>query len=72
MTKRTKPNFTPELRLECTQLVVDNKYFIIEAAQMMNVGKSSLDKWVRQLKKALVISRGQRNTVFNCSSSSIS
>ncbi|MFT5294877.1 MAG: transposase, partial [Psychroserpens sp.] len=23
MTKRTKPNFTPEFRLECAQLVVD-------------------------------------------------
>ena len=50
MTKRTKPNFTPEFRLEYAQLVVDKKYSIIEAAQVMNVGKSSLDKWVRQLK----------------------
>jgi transposase len=50
MTKRTRPNFTPEFRLECAQLVVDKKYSIIEAAQVMNVGKSSLDKWVRQLK----------------------
>jgi transposase len=50
MTKRTRPNFTTEFRLECAQLVVDKKYSIIEAAQVMNVGKSSLDKWVRQLK----------------------
>lgn len=48
MTNREKTNFTPEFRLECVQLVVDKNYSIREAA--MNVGKSSLDKWVRQLK----------------------
>jgi transposase len=50
MTKRKRPNFTPEFRLECAQLVVDKGYSVIEASQAMNVGKSSLDKWVRQLK----------------------
>jgi len=50
MKRRTKPNFTPEFRLECAQLVVDKGYPAVEAAQAMNVGKSSLDKWVRQLK----------------------
>ncbi len=54
MTKRTRPNFTPEFRLECAQLVVDKNYSVVETAQTMNVGKSSLDKWVRQL-------RGERN-----------
>jgi transposase len=54
MKKRTRPNFTPEFRLECAQLVVDKGYSVIEASQAMNVGKSSLDKWVRQLK-------GERN-----------
>ena len=54
MTKRKRPNFTPEFRLECAQLVVDKNYSVIETAQTMNVGKSSLDKWVRQL-------RGERN-----------
>jgi transposase len=50
MTKRTRSNFTPEFRLECAQLVVDKNYSVVETAQTMNVGKSSLDKWVRQLK----------------------
>jgi len=49
MKRRTRPNFTPEFRLECAQLVVDKGYSVIEASQTMNVGKSSLDKWVRQL-----------------------
>jgi len=56
MTKRKRPNFTPEFRLECAQLVVDKGYSVIEASQAMNVGKSSLDKWVRQL-------RGERNSI---------
>jgi len=56
MTKRKRPNFTPEFRLECAQLIVDKGYSVIEASQAMNVGKSSLDKWVRQL-------RGERNGI---------
>ena len=50
MTKRKRPNFAPEFRLECAQLVIDKGYSVVEAAQAMNVGKSSLDKWVRQLR----------------------
>jgi transposase len=41
MTKRTKPNFTPEFRLKCFQLVVDKNHFVLETAKAMNVGKSS-------------------------------
>ena len=50
MTTRPKRNFTPEFRLECAQLVVDQNYAIREAAEAMNVGKSTIDKWVRQLR----------------------
>lgn len=50
MTKRTRPTFTPEFRLEAAQLVVDQNYSIREAADAMSVGKSSMDKWVRQLR----------------------
>ena len=50
MTKRKRSNFIPEFRLECAQLVVDKNYSVVETAQTMNVGKSSLDKWVRQLR----------------------
>ncbi len=50
--KRTgKRNFTPELRLESAQLVVDQGDSVIEATTVMNVGKSTMDKWVRQLKE---------------------
>lgn len=50
MNKKTRPTFTPEFRLESAQLVVDQKYSVKEAAQAMGVGKSTMDKWVRQLK----------------------
>lgn len=51
MTKPRKPNFSPEFRLETAQLVVDNGYTHEEAAQAMNVGYSTIGKWVKQLKE---------------------
>ena len=51
MTRANRRNFTPEFRLESAQLVVDKNYSVIEAAEAMNVGKSTMDKWVRQLKE---------------------
>ncbi len=50
MTKKIRPNFTPEFRLESAQLVLDQGYSVKEAAEAMNVRKSTMDKWVRQLK----------------------
>jgi len=50
MNKKTRPTFTPEFRLESAQLVVDQNYTVREASQAMGVGKSTMDKWVRQLK----------------------
>ena len=51
MPKKRRPNFTPEFRLECAQLVVDQGYTVKDAAEAMGVAKSSMDNWVRQLKK---------------------
>jgi len=48
--KKTRPTFTPEFRLESAQLVVDQGYTIRQAADAMGVGKSTMDKWVRQLR----------------------
>ena len=50
MTGKTRRTFTPEFKLEAVQLVVEQNYSIREAASAMNVGKSIMDKWVRQLK----------------------
>jgi len=44
-------SFSPEFKLEAAQLVVDQNDSIREAADAMNVGKTTLENWVRQLKK---------------------
>ena len=49
MTKPKRPNYSPEFRLESAQLVVEQGYSVREAADAMSVGKSTMDKWVRQL-----------------------
>jgi transposase-like protein len=51
MNRPKRPNFKPEFRLEVAQLVLGKGYSIREAADAMDVGKSTVDKWVRQLKQ---------------------
>lgn len=51
MAKRTRRTFTPEFKLEAAQLVVDLNYSVREAANAMNVGKSSMERWVQQLRQ---------------------
>jgi transposase len=47
MNGRTKPTYSPEFSLEAAQ----QDRFISEAAEAMEVGKSTMDKWVRQLRR---------------------
>jgi transposase len=51
MSKPRRPNFKPEFRLEVAELVLDKGYSVREAAEAMEVGNSTVDKWVRQLKE---------------------
>lgn len=51
MTRSNRRNFSPEFKLEAAQLVLDQHYTVSAAATAMNVGKSTMDKWVRQLKE---------------------
>ena len=51
MSTRKRRSFTAEFRLEAAQLVVDKGYTIREAASAMNIGHSSMDRWVSQLRK---------------------
>ncbi|TNZ65810.1 hypothetical protein CGK42_24025 [Vibrio parahaemolyticus] len=51
MTKRTRRTFITEFKLEAAQLVLEQNYSVVEAAKAMGVGKSTMDKWVRQIKK---------------------
>ena len=51
MTKKNRPNFSPEFRLGTAQLVVDQGYSHKGAADAMGVGYSTLGKWVKQLRE---------------------
>ena len=51
MSRPKRPNFKPEFLLEVAQLVLDKGYSIREADEAMDVGKSTVDKWARQLKQ---------------------
>lgn len=51
MAKRKRPTYAPEFKLETAQLVVDEGYSQAEAAKAMNVGKSTISKWVNQLQQ---------------------
>lgn len=51
MNKKTKRSFTPEFRLECAQLIVDKGYSYRQASEAMNVGFTTLESWVRQLRR---------------------
>ena len=43
MNKKTKHTFTPEFRLECAQLIVDNDCSYQQACEAMNVGPITLE-----------------------------
>lgn len=51
MNKKTKRTFTPEFRLECAQLIVDKGYSYRQASEAMNVGSTTHETWVRQLRR---------------------
>ena len=46
MTK-TRNQFTTEFKQECVHLVLNQGYGIAQAAKSMNVGLSSLQRWLR-------------------------
>ena len=50
MTTTTRKTYAPEFKLQVAQLVANEGYSIREAASAMNVAKTNVDKWVRQLK----------------------
>lgn len=52
MNKPVKSRPTPEYRLEVVKLVTEQNYSIREAAEAMSVGKSTVDKWVRDYRKS--------------------
>ncbi len=51
MTNKTRRTFSPEFRLECAQLVLEQGYSISMACGAMGVSKSSMELWVRKLRE---------------------
>lgn len=51
MTKKTRATYSAAIKLETAQLVLDQDYTQEEAAKVMGVGKSTVCKWVNQLKQ---------------------
>ena len=44
-------HFNPEFRQEVAELVTDKGYSVREAADAMGIGKSTVDRWVRDFRK---------------------
>ena len=51
MSNKNRRRFSAEFKQECAQLVLDQGYTHGEAAKAMDVGFSTIGKWVRQLKQ---------------------
>ena len=51
MKKRTRPTYSPEFRLEVAEEVIDKARSVRDVSESLGLGKSSVDKWVRQLKQ---------------------
>jgi transposase len=45
-----KRNFSSEFKRESAQLVVDQNYTVADAASAMDVGLSTMTRWVKQLR----------------------
>ena len=59
---RQRPRFEAAFRKESAELVLDHGYSVREAAEAMSVGKSTLGKWVTQLKQQR-LGQNPKNTV---------
>ena len=51
MSQFNRRTYSAEFKLEAAKLVLDDQYSIQEAATAMNVGLSTMNRWVKQLKK---------------------
>ena len=51
MTNKIRRTYSPEFRLEVAQEVVDKQRRVKEVADSLGIGKSSVDKWARQLRQ---------------------
>ena len=47
---RKKPNYPSEFKLESASLVLDQGYSIAKACKEMNVGRTAMTRWIKQLR----------------------
>jgi hypothetical protein len=68
MKKRTRPTFSPEFRLQASQLVVDQNYTVRAAAQAMNAGILTMANcamlWARSLASCYRLLKWTKNNVM--------
>lgn len=50
MKQKDRRKFTPEFKVECAELVLNQGYTVEEASRAMKVAMSTLGKWVRKLR----------------------
>ncbi len=50
---RTRKVFTTQFKQECVNLVVNQGYGVSQAAKAMNVGLSSIQRWVAQYQQEI-------------------
>ena len=50
---QTRNVFTAEFKHESVRLIVDQGYGVVQAAKAMNVGLSTLQRWLRQYRQEL-------------------
>jgi transposase len=48
---RTRNQFTSEFKQECVHLVLNQSYSVAQAAKAMNIGQSSLQRWLSQYRQ---------------------
>lgn len=49
----TRRSFTPEFKKECAELVIKHGYKVKQAAEAMNVGLSTMQRWLSQYRQEL-------------------
>lgn len=54
MTKRNRQNYDADFRRDAANLVIEQGYKVQDAADAVNVSKTSIENWVRQLRKELL------------------
>ena len=50
---KSRRKFTPEFKLEAANLVVKQQYSVRDAANAVGVGRSTMDRWVKELRAEL-------------------